>query len=58
MEFTVTVDGEHFGEFILGLYGNAVPKTVENFRALCTGEAGIGISGRPLHYNDMPVNVI
>lgn len=30
--------------------GQVAPKTVDNFRALCTGERGVGKSGKPLHY--------
>merc|ERR1719399_376045 len=48
--FDVTINGEKAGRITFGLYGKTVPKTAENFRALCTGEKGMGKSGKPLHY--------
>ncbi|KAF4352117.1 hypothetical protein CsatB_030073 [Cannabis sativa] len=48
--FDVEINGKPAGRVVMGLFGKAVPKTAENFRALCTGEKGIGKSGKPLHY--------
>ena len=48
--FDVEIEGGETGRIVLGLFGDDVPKTAENFRALCTGEKGTGKSGKPLHY--------
>ncbi|PHH86087.1 hypothetical protein CDD83_10771 [Cordyceps sp. RAO-2017] len=48
--FDVTVGGKPAGRITMELYSDLVPKTAENFRCLCTGEKGMGKSGKPLHY--------
>mgnify|MGYP002712238217 CR=1 FL=1 len=48
--FDMTIGGKAAGRLVFELYDDTCPKTTENFRALCTGEKGVGRSGKPLHY--------
>lgn len=48
--FDITIGGRPEGRVVFELYADVVPRTAENFRALCTGERGKGKSGKPLHY--------
>ncbi|OCH83738.1 peptidyl-prolyl cis-trans isomerase [Obba rivulosa] len=52
--FDVTIGGKPAGRIVMQVFSDIVPKTAENFRALCTGEKGIGKSGKPLHYKGSP----
>lgn len=46
----IEIDGRSAGRIEIVLHSDVVPKTAENFRALCTGERGVGRSGRRLHF--------
>lgn len=47
--FDMSINGEPAGRFIVELRSDVVPKTAENFRALCTGEKGIGYKDSTFH---------
>ena len=48
--FDIAINGAPAGRITFKLYYETTPKTCDNFRALCTGEKGMGKSGKPLHY--------
>ncbi|GJJ08662.1 hypothetical protein Clacol_002881 [Clathrus columnatus] len=51
------IDGNPIGRVIFELLADVVPKTAENFRALCTGEKGLSLKSQvPLYYKNSIVH--
>ncbi|KAJ5118834.1 Peptidyl-prolyl cis-trans isomerase D [Penicillium atrosanguineum] len=48
--FDIQIGDSKAGRIAFELFNDVVPKTADNFRALCTGEKGTGIQGKPLTY--------
>mmetsp|Transcript_35729 Transcript_35729/g.70785 ORF Transcript_35729/g.70785 Transcript_35729/m.70785 type:complete len:400 (-) Transcript_35729:167-1366(-) len=50
----ISIEDQRIGRIVCELFNDIVPLTADNFRLLCTGEAGFGIHGKPLHYKGSP----
>lgn len=54
----IAINGVPAGRLVCELYSDVVPRTVDNFRTLITGERGTGRRGKPLHYRGCPFHRI
>lgn len=48
--FDIAIGSEPDRRIVMELFDDVTPTTAENFRALCTGEKGVGKAGKPLHF--------